>query len=100
MEPNLMPCIPDLCHLLWERFDCVGGAEPGGFDMVLVPELEQPVDTYGGAVYPPGDIGRVLLRAIAGIDPGQSLDQFAKTRAYLDTSWRRHQRRLYGRSCE
>lgn len=68
-----MACVSDLCHLLWERLDCVGGAEPGGFDMVLVPELEQPVNAYGGAVDPPGDIGRVLLRAIAGIDPGQSI---------------------------
>lgn len=65
-----MSRIPDFGQLLRERLDRVGGREEGGFDVVLLVELEQPANAYGGAVDTARDIGRVLGTAVTGIDPG------------------------------
>lgn len=69
VEADLVPRVADLGHLLGERLDGVGGAEPRRFDAVLVPEPQQPVDAYGGAEDASGDVGRGLLGAVAGVDP-------------------------------
>jgi hypothetical protein len=49
MESDFVARVHDLADLLGERFGGVRWCEPGCFDVVLVPELEEAVNTYCGA---------------------------------------------------
>lgn len=46
------------------------GREPGGFDVILVPELQETVNADGCAEDAARDVGGIGGRAVARVDPG------------------------------
>jgi hypothetical protein len=42
-------CVPNLGDLLWKRFERMRGNKPRRLDVVFAPQLQEPVDTDGGA---------------------------------------------------
>lgn len=50
VETYFMASISDFGQLIGKRFDAVGWREESSLDVVLVVQLEQTVDAYGGAV--------------------------------------------------
>lgn len=69
MQADLMPLFYNLADLVGKRFRRVSGREPRGFDIVLVPELQEAIDADGGAEDAAGDVGGVRGFAVARVDP-------------------------------
>lgn len=69
VQPDLVAGVADLGHLFREGLDAVGGDEPGGFDVVFVPEFQQAVDTNGGPEDSAGVVGHVGRGAVLCVDP-------------------------------
>jgi hypothetical protein len=59
MESDLMASINDLADLLGERFCGMCWCEPGCFDVVFVPELEEAIDADCCAKNTTGNVGGV-----------------------------------------
>jgi hypothetical protein len=63
VQCNLVPLVDDLADLLREGFRGVGWRKPCCFDVVLVKELEEPVDSNGRAEDAARYVGGVGRRA-------------------------------------
>lgn len=69
VQPDLMTFVYDLLDLGREGLDRVRRRKPCCFDVVLVPELEEPVDADGCTKDTAGYVGGVCCRAVAGVYP-------------------------------
>jgi hypothetical protein len=63
VQGDLVPLVDDLADLLREGFCGVGWCEPCCFDVVLVKELEEPIDSNGCAEDAARYVGGIGRRA-------------------------------------
>lgn len=59
----------DFAYLCMERFDAVGRYVPRRLDVVLVEEFQKSVDSNSCTKDSTGNIHRICLGAILGVDP-------------------------------